>query len=115
MEKRLNKKSETYITTFKDNIRDKAHQLGLSKNDQLNHLLQYVYDYETDKWLPGAEDTEGFKQWSITFDNGLEGDNDLSYSEYLDNFGSVGNTVWDNNYIYIKTNNGWKRTNLENF
>ena len=46
MEKRLNKKSETYITTFKDNIRDKAHQLGLSKNDQLNHLLQYVYDYE---------------------------------------------------------------------
>ena len=47
------------------------------------------YDYETDKWLPGAEDTEGFKQWSVTFSNGLEGDNDLSYSEYLDNFGSV--------------------------
>jgi len=46
MEKRLNKKAETYITTFKDNIRDKAHQLGLSKHDQLNHLLQYVYDYE---------------------------------------------------------------------
>lgn len=65
-----------------------------SPEEQWKQIKQFYgkdfYDYETDKWLPGAEDTEGFKQWSITFDNGLEGDNDLSYSEYLDNFGSVG-------------------------
>jgi hypothetical protein len=46
MERRLNKKAEGYITTFKDNIRDKASDLGMSKNDQVNQLLQYIYDYD---------------------------------------------------------------------
>ena len=46
MEKRLNKKVETYVTTFKDNIREKSAQLGLNKNDQVNLLVQYIYDYE---------------------------------------------------------------------
>ena len=46
MEKRLNKKAESYITSFKDNIREKAGQLGMSKNDQINQLLQYIYDYD---------------------------------------------------------------------
>ena len=46
MEKRLNKKTEQYITNFKDNIRDKAQQMGFSKDDKMNQLLQYVYDYE---------------------------------------------------------------------
>lgn len=46
MEKRLNKKAETYITNFKDNIRDKAYQMGMSKNEQTNQLLQYIYDYD---------------------------------------------------------------------
>ena len=46
MEKRLNKKVETYITSFKDSIRDKAAQMGMSKNDQVNQLLQYIYDYD---------------------------------------------------------------------
>jgi hypothetical protein len=45
MEKRLNKKVETYVTTFKDSIREKATQLGMTKNDQMNQLLQYIYDY----------------------------------------------------------------------
>jgi hypothetical protein len=45
MERRINKKFDTYITTFKDNIRDKATSLGL-KNEQMNSLLQYIYDYE---------------------------------------------------------------------
>jgi hypothetical protein len=45
MEKRINKKLESYITTFKDNIRDKASSLGI-KNEQINHLLQYIYDYD---------------------------------------------------------------------
>ena len=46
MEKRLNKKSETYITNFKDSIREKASNLGLTKNEQVNQLIQYIYDYE---------------------------------------------------------------------
>ena len=32
-----------------------------------------------------------------------------------DAFGSEGETVWDNDYIYIKRNNGWGRCKLEDF
>ena len=47
MERRLNKKAETYISTFKDNIREKATQIGLLKdNPTANDLLQYIYDYD---------------------------------------------------------------------
>lgn len=46
MEKRLNKKVETYITTFKDNIREKTTQMGMTNNEEVNKLLQYIYDYE---------------------------------------------------------------------
>ena len=46
MEKRLNKKAETYITTFKDSIREKAANMGMTKNEQINQLLQYIYDYD---------------------------------------------------------------------
>ena len=49
MERRLNKKAETYVTSFKDDIREKATQLNLMKNDAANHgvnqLIQYIYDY----------------------------------------------------------------------
>jgi hypothetical protein len=46
MEKRLNKKVETYVTTFKDSIREKVSQMGLNKNEHINQLLQYIYDYD---------------------------------------------------------------------
>ena len=46
MEKRLNKKAEGYITTFKDSIREKVTQMGMTKDQQVNQLLQYIYDYE---------------------------------------------------------------------
>ena len=46
MERRLNKKADTYITTFKDNIREKATQMGITKNDDVNQLIQYIYDYD---------------------------------------------------------------------
>lgn len=46
MEKRLNKKVETYITAFKDNIREKTTQMGMTNNEEVNKLLQYIYDYE---------------------------------------------------------------------
>uniref|UniRef100_A0A6C0HEM2 Uncharacterized protein n=1 Tax=viral metagenome TaxID=1070528 RepID=A0A6C0HEM2_9ZZZZ len=45
MERRINKKIETYITSFKDSIREKAAGLGL-KNEQTNSLIQYIYDYD---------------------------------------------------------------------
>jgi len=48
MEKRLNKKIENYISTFKDSIREKATHLGLTKfdNTQVLQLLQHIYDYD---------------------------------------------------------------------
>lgn len=46
MEKRLNKKIEVYITHFKDNVKEKVSQLGLSKDEDMNKLLQYIYDYD---------------------------------------------------------------------
>ena len=32
-----------------------------------------------------------------------------------DTYGSVGNVTIDDDYLYVKTNNGWKRTTLESF
>lgn len=46
MEKRLNKKVEAYISTFKDSIKEKTSQLGLAKDDRINHLIQYIYEYD---------------------------------------------------------------------
>ena len=45
MDRRVNKRIDTYFSTFKDNIRDKTSELGI-KHDQLNYLLQYIYDYD---------------------------------------------------------------------
>ena len=45
MEKRLNKKIDTYIRDFKDAVRDKSIQMNM-KSDQLDCLLQYIYDYD---------------------------------------------------------------------
>lgn len=60
MERRLNKKVETYITTFKDNIREKATQLGLINDVKSTQLLQYVYDY--DRLSFGKEDFQKRKR-----------------------------------------------------
>ena len=60
MERRLNKKAETYITTFKDNIREKATQLGLSNDIKSTQLLQYIYDY--DRLSFGKEDFQKRKR-----------------------------------------------------
>jgi len=46
MERRLNKKLESYIATFKDNIKEKAIQMGVINNDEVNKLLHYIYDYD---------------------------------------------------------------------
>lgn len=46
MEKRLNKKLELYITSFKDDIREKSTQICINNNEDINKLLQYIYDYD---------------------------------------------------------------------
>lgn len=46
MEKRLNKKLGGYVASFKENIKEKAFQMELTKSEQVNQLLQYIYDYE---------------------------------------------------------------------
>ena len=46
MEKRLNKKAESYVTSFKDSIKDKIDEMGMSSNQEVNQLLQFIYDYD---------------------------------------------------------------------
>lgn len=60
MEKRLNKKVETYISSFKDNIREKATHLCLTNDIKTTQLLQYIYDY--DRLSFGKEDFQKRKR-----------------------------------------------------
>jgi len=54
MERRINKKIESYITDLKDSVRTKADQLGLATDPNLSQLVQFVYDY--DRLVLGQED-----------------------------------------------------------
>lgn len=46
MEKRINRRIESYISEFKDKVKDKAGELGLTVDPNLSQLVQYIYDYE---------------------------------------------------------------------
>lgn len=46
MDRRLNKRAELYVTGFKENIREKMTQLGLTSTTTGKQLLQHIYDYE---------------------------------------------------------------------
>ena len=46
MEKRLNIKFETYITEFKNSIRDKINNLNFKETEKNAELVGFVYDYE---------------------------------------------------------------------
>jgi hypothetical protein len=46
MERRINKKFEIYISDFKDNVKEKAGDLGITKDPNLSQLVQYIFDYE---------------------------------------------------------------------
>jgi hypothetical protein len=46
MEKRLNKKIEVYVTTFKDDVRNKIAELKFDEKSKINDLLEYIYDYQ---------------------------------------------------------------------
>lgn len=46
MEKRINKKIETYLSGFKDGIRTKIIELHFEDKTKINELLEYVYEYD---------------------------------------------------------------------
>lgn len=46
MERRLNKKIETYTSEIKNDFRDKINELNFIEKDKINDLLEYIYDYE---------------------------------------------------------------------
>ena len=46
MEKRLNTKVEGYVTSFKNDIRNKIISLKLNENSEVGALLEYIYDYD---------------------------------------------------------------------
>ena len=46
MERRINKKIDNWITDFKDEIKEKALELGLVKDHNMTQLVQYIFDYE---------------------------------------------------------------------
>jgi hypothetical protein len=62
MERRLNKKAEVYISTFKENIKEKTIQLGMNNHlhQEVSQLLQYIYDY--DRLSFGKEDFQKRKR-----------------------------------------------------
>jgi hypothetical protein len=45
MEKRINKKLDSYISAFKNDIRTKADELEITGNTEVSRLLTYVYEY----------------------------------------------------------------------
>ena len=46
MEKRINKRIENYLSEFKETVKQKANDLGVSSDDNLSQLVQFIYDYE---------------------------------------------------------------------
>jgi hypothetical protein len=46
MEKRLNKKAEHYITTFKNDIKEKVSSMSIENTEEINKIIQFVYDYD---------------------------------------------------------------------
>ena len=46
MDKRLNKKCETYVGQIKNDIRDRIIGIGFTEKDKVNELIEYVYEYE---------------------------------------------------------------------
>lgn len=55
MEKRINKKIDNYMTEFKDNIKFKADELGMTKDTNLSKLVQFIFDYD-ERLCLGKED-----------------------------------------------------------
>lgn len=46
MEKNINKRIETYTTSFKDAIREKIASLDFAEKQKINEILEFIYDYD---------------------------------------------------------------------
>lgn len=46
MEKRINKKIDNWITDFKEDVKNKALELGLMSDNNLTQMVQFIFDYE---------------------------------------------------------------------
>uniref|UniRef100_A0A6C0E3L4 Uncharacterized protein n=1 Tax=viral metagenome TaxID=1070528 RepID=A0A6C0E3L4_9ZZZZ len=46
MEKRLNKKIDTYISQFKEDIKEKVMQLGINDKEEMRQFVQFIYEYD---------------------------------------------------------------------
>jgi len=46
MEKRINKKIETYLVTFKNDIKNKITDLDFDEKMKTNELLEFIFDYD---------------------------------------------------------------------
>lgn len=46
MEKRINKKIELFVSQLKEDVKEKVTQMGLTKNEDMNTILQFIFDYE---------------------------------------------------------------------
>ena len=46
MEKRINKKIETYVTTLKESIHKKITELCIDEKEKMNELIEYIYEYQ---------------------------------------------------------------------
>jgi len=46
MEKRINKKIDSWISEFKEDIKTKALDIGLINDSNLTQLVQFIFDYE---------------------------------------------------------------------
>ena len=46
MEKRINKRIELFVSQLKENVKEKVTQMGLTQNEDINKILQFIYDYE---------------------------------------------------------------------
>jgi hypothetical protein len=46
LEKRINKKIESYMCGLKEKVKEKASELGLSVDKEVSNIVQYIYDYE---------------------------------------------------------------------
>jgi len=46
MEKRIEKKINSFMTSYKENIKNKIIELELTNNPECNNLIQFIYDQE---------------------------------------------------------------------
>jgi hypothetical protein len=46
MEKQINKRIDDYMTDFKEKIKEKMIELGLTEKEEMHSLIQFIYNYD---------------------------------------------------------------------